>query len=162
MKKIISVLIAVFLLSAPLTAYAEERTLIRIDMKHDPEKTHYLIGEEIDLTDAYIELTYSDGVKEDVKITADMISGFDSSVPGPQVITVRYMKTSTSFSVWIGDGAQTDEQGGTRAEIDTSPARRDPWDERMEPDVVFISVSVGVCVLICAVLIFTVLRKDKK
>ena len=73
----------------------------RVDMKVQPDKYEYLIGEELDLTDTYLEITYENNVKEDVKVTEDMITGFDNGTLGVKLLTVRYGDRTATFSVKI-------------------------------------------------------------
>lgn len=99
----------------------------RVDIKCQPEKYEYLLGEELDLSDTFLEVTYENGVKEDVKVTPDMVEGFDSSKTGSQVLTVRYAGTSAAYSVFI-----VEEYGQSTAGITTGSVTYQP--ENTEAD----------------------------
>ena len=63
-----------------------------------PTKVQYIEGQEIDLTGAMITATYNDGsIQEGIAVTADMISGYDSTVFGNQTITVTYQNQISVF-----------------------------------------------------------------
>lgn len=65
-----------------------------------PTKVQYIEGQEIDLTGAMITATYNDGsIQEGIAVTADMISGYDSTVFGNQTITVTYQNQISVFNV---------------------------------------------------------------
>ncbi len=54
-------------------------------------KLAYAVNEELDVTGGKIEVTYTDGTAtEYVDITADMISGFNSSSAGQRRLTINY------------------------------------------------------------------------
>ncbi|MBO4868678.1 MAG: bacterial Ig-like domain-containing protein [Clostridia bacterium] len=137
----------------------------RVDIKCQPEKSEYLIGEELDLSDTFLEVTYENGVKEDVRVTADMVFGFDSSVAGPQVLTVKYGGTSAAYSVYVvkeHGQSVTDEQ--TTLDFDTA-AETKPEEEEDNGGIgkgviiAVIAVAVVFCVMIIAML---AKRKDRE
>lgn len=66
------------------------RPLAFIAISKSPEKREYLIGEELDLTGAKIVVGYPEGDFEFFELTADMVSGFDNSKSGYQILTVTY------------------------------------------------------------------------
>ena len=66
-----------------------------------PEKTSYIVGEELNLNWLRVETTYSDGSTSYVNVTSDMVSGFDSSVVGIQTLTITYGGCTTTFDVEV-------------------------------------------------------------
>lgn len=66
-----------------------------------PNKTNYLQYEEIDLEGGSIEYIYNEGTREEISLTKNMISGFDSAIIGQQIVTVTYEETEYSFYVNI-------------------------------------------------------------
>ena len=78
------------------------KALESIAIKTLPGKLVYEVGEELDVTGGEITLTYDDGTTEDKTLTADMISGFDSSKGGSNLLTVTYEGKTTNLGVTIG------------------------------------------------------------
>ncbi len=69
-----------------------------------PNKEIYALGEELDLTGATVKLVMASGIETaKVDITADMISGFDTSTEGPKLITVTYQGFTKEFSISVMD-----------------------------------------------------------
>ncbi|MCM1267906.1 MAG: InlB B-repeat-containing protein [Bacteroidales bacterium] len=70
-----------------------------------PTKTTYPVGTELDLTGGKVNYPKTEGGRETVELTADMIDGFDSTAPGIQTLTVTYDQTkpdeTLSFDVLI-------------------------------------------------------------
>lgn len=65
-----------------------------------PDKTTYKVGEKPDVTGG--KLTYPDnGTAKTVDMTADMLSGFDSTKPGICTVTVTYGNYRASFDTLI-------------------------------------------------------------
>ncbi len=134
----------------------------RVDIKCLPEKTEYLIGEELDLSDTFLEVTYENGVKEDVKVTPDMIEGFDSATEGVKLITVNYGKTSAAYSVTVV--TEHTEPVVTEREtidFDTSPATSQSAAAQGGNRTVIIIVAVIAAAVIIALLLFIILKGKK-
>ena len=134
----------------------------RVDIKVQPEKSEYLIGEELDLSDTYLEVTYENGVKEDVKVTADMVEGFDNTSLGVKLLTVNYGKKSAAYSVAVvGEyGTQTETERET-IDFDTSPATTAETSSGGANTRILIIVAVIAAVIICAVLLFVIVKGKK-
>ena len=62
-------------------------------------KTHYLVGEPLDLSDAVLEITYKEDVTSLIPITVDMVSGFDSSTLGECTLKVKYKDSVSGVDV---------------------------------------------------------------
>ncbi len=82
-------------------------TLSSIEIKSQPDKTEYYVDDELDLTGAKITVKYSDGSSVDKAITADMVSGYDKTSVGTQVLTVTYsegdVEKTTTLSVVVAE-----------------------------------------------------------
>jgi putative cell wall-binding protein len=88
------------LLAAPFSGVEKN---IGIALISPPLKLTYLDGEELDVTGAVITVTSNFLNKEDVKVTPDMISGFNKYSIGSQTVTITYQGFTTSFSVSVKD-----------------------------------------------------------
>jgi hypothetical protein len=77
------------------------KTLVSIELSSAPAKTTYIKGEPLDLTGLAVSGVYSDGSVEPLTVTAEHLSGFDSSVPGEKTVTVTIDGKSVSFKVTV-------------------------------------------------------------
>ena len=67
-----------------------------------PSKCTYLEHEEVlDVTGGKITVFYNNYSWEEIDITADMVSGFDNSIPGKQTLTVTYGGKTCTYEVEI-------------------------------------------------------------
>ena len=79
-----------------------ESVLQSVSMQTLPAKVAYLHKlEALDLSGAVLQLNFSGGIVQPVEITAEMVTGFDNTVLGPQTLTVTYGDMTTTFSVEI-------------------------------------------------------------
>lgn len=88
----------------PLPEAQASVTRIDIDMDDGYElKTVYKEFEPMDLTHMYIIITYSDGTKERIPVTKDMIDGFDNRevTSTPLRVKVTYGNRFTTYNVTI-------------------------------------------------------------
>ena len=70
--------------------------LLSIEVATNPSKMTYVVGEELDLAGLVVNATMASGVQNQVTVTADMVSGFDSSKAGTTIVTISYEgKTAT-------------------------------------------------------------------
>ena len=74
-----------------------------------PTKNTYKVGEELDLTDGKVNITYVDDTKAEVNLTNDMISNFSSSTKGLKDVTVTYKNKTASFNVLVVDNPDSVE-----------------------------------------------------
>ena len=82
-----------------------------------PTKTEYKTGEALDLTGLSVKVIYEDGTEEAVSVTAENVSGFDSSKAGQQTLTVTVLGKTATFTVTVTADSetkdpQTDKEGG--------------------------------------------------
>ncbi len=74
-----------------------------IKLSAQPIKDLYLVGEELDVSGARLELTYESGQKLSDVVKTEWCSGFDSSKVGTKTITITYPETScmASFDIEV-------------------------------------------------------------
>ena len=136
MRKYIAAVLILILLTVNVFAESSEaeRRIKRLDMASQPDKSEYLQGEELDLNGLYLTVTYEDGQTENVKITADMISGYDAQQLGAQVIVVKYGDRATSFSVKVVTEHSDNDTAKETLDFDTSPETRPAEQNEGEPN----------------------------
>ena len=71
-------------------------------------KQEYLVGEELDLTNVKLAVSYSDGSKETINVTTDMITPVDMNTPGFKEIVVSYKGQTTSFFINVIEEKEED------------------------------------------------------
>ena len=74
-----------------------------IRLSTQPTKKHYEIGEELDLSGAVIEATYSSGSKSQIKLPSSevTVTGFDNKTVGVKTLTLTYYGASTTLYVLV-------------------------------------------------------------
>ena len=75
------------------------KSIVGIEMLSNPAKLEYIEGQELDLTDAKIKVSYDNGLFEKVSVKLPMISGYENDKIGEQIITVAYGGFDTQFAV---------------------------------------------------------------
>ena len=101
------------------TVNVEDR-LLGVSIKDLPNKTTYKKGEGLDLTGATLNVTKDSGVTV-VKITKDMVSGYDSNKEGYQVITVNYGGFDNKFGVYVEKDATPSTPDSDNNQTDNKP-----------------------------------------
>ena len=86
----------------------KDKTLGR-SIKTLPNKLEYKKGENLDLTGATLNVVKESGTTT-IKITANMVSGYDKNKTGMQVITVTYEGFTAQFSVLVKEEVQTNPE----------------------------------------------------
>ena len=71
-----------------------------ISIKTLPNRLEYKKGENLDLTGATLNVVKESGIQV-IKITADMVSGYEKNKAGIQVIKVTYEGFTTQFSILV-------------------------------------------------------------
>ena len=99
-------------------AYAKvsEMKAKSISINSKNHKTSYYVGDDINVANLTVEATTSDGTKVTVNVTADMISGFDSSKLGKQTLTITMDGCTTTYSVEVST-ADVRELSVTASEV---------------------------------------------
>lgn len=64
-----------------------------------PNKLEYIEGQSLDLSGGKVKVFYDNGTSEEISLTDDMISGYDTNLVGKQTITVTYKGETTTFDV---------------------------------------------------------------
>ena len=72
-----------------------------------PDKVEYVLGEELDVTGGVLTLCYGQSHTHTAQMTADMVTGFDSSMIGQQTLTVSYEGLTAKFDVTVSAAAQS-------------------------------------------------------
>ena len=73
-----------------------------ISIQTPADKTSYQVGEALDVTGLSIKISYSDGSSQTVAVTADMVSGFDSSqAADSQTLIVSWEGWTVSYEIRI-------------------------------------------------------------
>ena len=67
----------------------------------DNFKNNYTQGDEIDTSGGSLFVVYNNGVTEIVPITPEMVTGFDSTKPGRQTVTIIYEGRTANFEVYV-------------------------------------------------------------
>ncbi|MCR5694017.1 MAG: bacterial Ig-like domain-containing protein [Clostridia bacterium] len=79
-----------------------ENSVDHIEVTTIPSKLEYLEGKDsLIISGGRITIYNKDGTTESKTLTRDMISGFDNTVVGPQVLTVTYGRNTTTYTVTI-------------------------------------------------------------
>lgn len=89
--KIISLSLCIALIIVAVVACDGKDPLITgVSLKSQPDKTEYYIGEELVLDGAVLSVTYDDGSVADIDVVEDMVTGYDKTITGTQILTVTY------------------------------------------------------------------------
>ena len=101
-------------------------------------------------------------MKEDVKVTADMIEGFDNKTVGVKLLTVNYGSKSAAYSVKVVNEytVETETERET-IDFDTSPATSEAEADNGGRSTTVIIVAVIATVAVLA-LIITFIVKGRK
>ena len=101
MKRKISVilLIAVLVFVAALAVACNDDKVVKEITVEGGMKSVYAVGEAF--AGGRITVTYEDGTSESIDITAEMLSGFDTSTPGTKQVTVTYEGVSVTVEIVV-------------------------------------------------------------
>lgn len=79
-----------------------DEKLESIAVTTQPNKLKYIHNlEKLDTTGGIVTLYYSNGIEVQMKVTEDMVSGFDNTVVGEQTLTVTFGELTTTYKVSI-------------------------------------------------------------
>ena len=78
-----------------------------------PEKTTYYVGESLSYHGMELTVTLSSGTVLDLDVTNCQITGFDSSEPANQTITVKYNDLKATFDILIIPLSETPSEPST-------------------------------------------------
>ena len=95
-------------------------TVTKIELKKLP-KVNYIAGEKLDVSGAVVLVTLSDGTTKEVKLSANMVSGFDANKVGEQKLTVTYTvdgaKFTTTFTVKVEKNTAIADEAADKVSI---------------------------------------------
>jgi len=81
------------------TAWQVQIYILGIVVNTRPTKTWYIIGDSLDLTGLVVTATYSDDSTEQISVSAENVSGFESTTVGEKTVTVTYQGNTAVFTV---------------------------------------------------------------
>lgn len=81
-----------------------------------PNKTEYVVGEDLNLEGMQVTANYSDGSKEDVTGKVE-VTGYNGKLTGEQIITVKYQEKIAEFKVTVKEKSLPEEIVLTDIEI---------------------------------------------
>ena len=94
-----------------------------ISINTEPNKTEYKYGESLDVTGATITVVKSSGITT-IPVTPDMISGYESTTPGSQIVTVTHGGFTTKFVVNVAEQEIIVTPEVPEEEVDTEVPKR--------------------------------------
>ncbi len=94
------------------------RELVNISVTTTPTKLFYLQGSEnLNLSGGQITLLYDDETTGVTGITADMVTGFDSTELGEKTLTITYGGKTTTLTIYIVDVLPGDINGDAEVNV---------------------------------------------
>ncbi len=102
-RKLLLTLIALIVTVCAVCAFVSctaEPKIDHIEIYSSP-KTSYVLGEELDLTDASILVVYVDQSERKVSVTPDMVSSYSPDTLGEQYILISYEGVTVTFKVTV-------------------------------------------------------------
>ena len=91
-------------LKSGVTVTVKERALGSISVKPGI-KQDYALNETF--AGGTLVLAYEGGGSRETELTAEMLTGFDTSTPGKKTVTVSYENKTTEFDIYVGRDADT-------------------------------------------------------
>ncbi|USF27886.1 hypothetical protein N510_002843 [Firmicutes bacterium ASF500] len=76
-------------------------TVVSIRVNSTGHKTSYEVNSPLDVTGLTIEAVYSNQSTQTVPVTANMVSGFDSSTAGSKTLTITYEGSKTTYVIEV-------------------------------------------------------------
>ncbi|WP_415536039.1 bacterial Ig-like domain-containing protein [Dehalobacter sp. 4CP] len=76
--------------------------VLAIEITTEPTKLQYTVGESLDLTGIVVNASFSGGTTENIEVTPENVTGFDSSASSSsQTLTVTVDEGSDTFDIVI-------------------------------------------------------------
>ena len=85
--------------STSVNVTVTSKSVESVTIKSNIQKTEYLVGDDINTMGGVLLVFYDDRSKEEVPITAGMLSGYDKTYVGDQTVTVTYGNMTQFFNV---------------------------------------------------------------
>ena len=78
------------------------KEIVSIELEEKPVKTRYIQNyEELDVTGGILKVVYNDNTTENIKLTKEMVEGFDNSKLGQQTLKIKYGNISIGYNIEI-------------------------------------------------------------
>ncbi len=100
------------------TSPVVEKVLSAISVKTAPSQVEYNLNEKLALTGGAIEAVFTDGSKQVISITSEMVSSVDMATAGEKVVTVSYKYGSVTKTTTFSIRVKTPEPTNLLAGID--------------------------------------------
>lgn len=105
-KKFIAIILLILLVTTGLAACKPEKTnkVSKIEIIKGSFKEQYALDEPLNLKNAKIKVFYVDGETNEIPITKEMVTGFDTRTNYPQqkTLEVTYKTITTTFNYKVG------------------------------------------------------------
>ena len=98
-------------------------------------KYEYNIGEELDLTNVKIKLTYSDDTYETIDVTIDMVTPVDMSSAGYKTVYINYGGLQASYSIEVKNNTTPVEKQDPVINFDFDPGTKFTIGSDVKPGV---------------------------
>lgn len=108
-KSLILLIVVVFVAVAALAVACNDDKVVKEITVEGGMKSVYAVGEAF--AGGRITVTYEDGTSESIDITAEMLSGFDTSTPGTKQVTVTYEGVSVTVEIVVEAPASPAPEG---------------------------------------------------
>lgn len=108
-KILILLIVVVFVVVAALAVACNDDKVVKEITVEGGMKSVYAVGEAF--AGGRITVTYEDGTSESIDITAEMLSGFDTSTPGTKQVTVTYEGVSVTVEIVVEAPASPAPEG---------------------------------------------------
>ncbi len=100
-KKLMAILLVLLIvLTVGLVACDTQKEVVSMSFYVSPQ-TEYVLGEALNFDGATVEVTYGDGSTAMVAVDSSMVSSYDSSKLGDQILQVTYLGAKLSFTVTV-------------------------------------------------------------
>ena len=118
-----------------------------------PTKEEYKVGESLNMLGSRIVMIYDSGFTTEMLVDATMTSGFDSSVPGTQTITVTYNDNTYTFDISVVEEA-TSAPLATATPTPTKDPQIGTDDNKGNSDIIFIVIAAVLVIVVVALVVF--------
>lgn len=149
MKKVLPTifsLIAVCFFACVLFA-CSERKIESYSLSDNAFPTEYKVDAVLDASGAFVIAKYADGKEEKIKITADMVTGFDSSTTGTKTMTIKYNDFEETLSYRVYNPENSSREIVTTARLGLSVYFA-PDDEYVEYTVTLEKEKLPICAML--------------
>ena len=82
-----------------VTVKVNSKSVVSFTIQSPISKVEYLKGDDLDVTGGVLVVVYDDATSEEIPITKNMLSGYDSTYVGEQTVNVTYASITQSFRV---------------------------------------------------------------